>query len=215
MRTRLLTLALSAALLPAAAHAVTFTKGAYALGPAAGETLVVTFDAPPAPGFTITGNAGVYSGAAGLIAGVARPLPGNSSLYMSVRKSPLEFAQLDMAVPLLSLSFDLGSLDPTNLIQFYGPSGLVASFTGTQLAFPGTATGSGTDPNANARFFFDFGATPVNRVVFTSGQNSFEFDNIAAAVVPEPGTWAMLIAGFALVGLSMRRRRQEIARAIA
>ncbi len=30
-----------------------------------------------------------------------------------------------------------------------------------------------------------------------SGSHSFEFDNIAAAV-PEPGTWAMILAGLAL-----------------
>ena len=28
-----------------------------------------------------------------------------------------------------------------------------------------------------------------------------------AAAVPEPGTWAMLIAGFGLVGATIRRRR--------
>ncbi|WP_448578604.1 Npun_F0296 family exosortase-dependent surface protein [Thermaurantiacus sp.] len=214
MRTFLLGLALASLAMPAGA--VTFTKGAYALGPAPGEQLVVTFDAPSAPGFSMTGTAGVYNGAAGLISGVARPLPGNSSLYMSVRRTPLEFAQLDAATPMRSMSIDLGSLDPTNLLSFYtAGGGLVASFTGTQLAFPGAATGSGTNPHDNARFFFNFGSTPVSRVVFTSGQNSFEFDNIGAAVVPEPGTWAMLIAGFALVGLSLRRRRQQPAVTLA
>ncbi|MFQ3595911.1 MAG: PEPxxWA-CTERM sorting domain-containing protein [Sphingomonadaceae bacterium] len=152
----------------------------------------------------------MYNGTDGLISGIARPLPGNTTLYMSVRRNPLEFAQLD--TPLLrSLSIDLGSLDPTNQLQFFGPGGLVASFTGSQLAFPGSATGSGTNPNDNARFFFNFGATPVNRIVFTSGQNSFEFDNIAAGIIPEPGTWAMLITGFALVGASLRRRRKGLA----
>lgn len=31
-------------------------------------------------------------------------------------------------------------------------------------------------------------------------------DNVALAVVPEPATWAMLLAGFGLVGFAMRRR---------
>lgn len=202
----LIAIATALALAPAA-HAVSFVKGPYGtLAP--GETLVVTFDAPPVPGFTVSGNAGIYDGAAGLIPGVARPLPGNTTLYMSVRRSPLETAVID--TPLLrSLSFDVGSLDPTNLVRFFGPSGLVASFSGAELALPGAANGSGTDPNANARFLFDFGPTPVNRIVFTSGSNSFEFDNIAAGAVPEPASWALLVAGFGIVGWAMRRRRRD------
>jgi hypothetical protein len=30
-------------------------------------------------------------------------------------------------------------------------------------------------------------------------------------LVPEPGTWAMLIAGFGLVGGALRRRRETVA----
>jgi hypothetical protein len=44
---------------------------------------------------------------------------------------------------------------------------------------------------------------------------AFEFDSFAATevitpgggAVPEPATWAMLLAGFGLVGVSARRRR--------
>ncbi|MBS3960497.1 MAG: PEP-CTERM sorting domain-containing protein [Sandarakinorhabdus sp.] len=32
-------------------------------------------------------------------------------------------------------------------------------------------------------------------------------DNVLVTQVPEPATWAMLIAGFGLVGFAMRRRR--------
>jgi hypothetical protein len=50
----------------------------------------------------------------------------------------------------------------------------------------------------------------VNRVVFTSTQNSFEFDNIAVAAIPEPGTWALMISGFGLMGAALRRRRATV-----
>ena len=33
----------------------------------------------------------------------------------------------------------------------------------------------------------------------------------AAAVVPEPSTWAMLLTGFFMVGLSVRRRAAKVA----
>ncbi len=31
------------------------------------------------------------------------------------------------------------------------------------------------------------------------------------AIVPEPATWAMMLAGFGLVGVAMRRRRADFA----
>lgn len=40
---------------------------------------------------------------------------------------------------------------------------------------------------------------------------SFQLDSVSAQVVPEPGTWAMLLAGFALVGSAMRRRKAVVA----
>lgn len=47
-----------------------------------------------------------------------------------------------------------------------------------------------------------------------SGSPDGDFDDyiirVSAGPVPEPATWALLIAGFALVGVSMRRRRTTI-----
>jgi hypothetical protein len=62
------------------------------------------------------------------------------------------------------------------------------------------------------QFFYSFTATNAATVLtFASGeQNAFgpALDNVAiSAAVPEPATWAMLIAGFAGIGGSMRRRR--------
>ncbi|MFQ3666279.1 MAG: PEPxxWA-CTERM sorting domain-containing protein [Sphingomonadaceae bacterium] len=39
----------------------------------------------------------------------------------------------------------------------------------------------------------------------------FVFTNVGGGVIPEPATWAMLIAGFGLVGLAARRRRVTVA----
>ena len=58
--------------------------------------------------------------------------------------------------------------------------------------------------------------TPFDRVVASSTSYGFEFDNVALGVnpvdpigvspIPEPGTYAMLLAGLALVGAMVRRR---------
>jgi hypothetical protein len=47
----------------------------------------------------------------------------------------------------------------------------------------------------------------VNDTHYGSNDGSFTFEVSAVnAVVPEPGTWAMMIAGFGLIGGAMRRR---------
>ena len=61
---------------------------------------------------------------------------------------------------------------------------------------------------------FRFTATEVSHVLTffalggPGGLPPFSLlDNVSVSVVPEPTTWAMLIAGFGLVGASARRRR--------
>ena len=53
------------------------------------------------------------------------------------------------------------------------------------------------------------GLGSFDRLVFSANEGGgFQLDNInVAAAVPETSTWAMLIAGFGLVGATMRRRR--------
>ena len=50
----------------------------------------------------------------------------------------------------------------------------------------------------------DFLGNPTERLVISE---------VGGGVVPEPGTWAMLIAGFSLVGAGLRRRRATAATA--
>ena len=56
---------------------------------------------------------------------------------------------------------------------------------------------------------FDGNGIRLGAVVFTDAAMVFRGDTVAA--VPEPASWAMLIAGFGLVGTAMRRRTTSLA----
>lgn len=190
------------ALAGSANAAVSITSTAFDGPLAPGEQLVVTFDAPNAPGYSISGGATMI----GSVSGVSAAPAGDATRYMYV----LGGTSATLTTPLLqSFSMYIGSVDTYNSITFKGLGGYQETISGSQLV--AVANGNQTSAQTNRRFYFDFGSDRVNEVVFSSSQNSFEFDNIAAGAVPEPATWAMLIIGFGFVGLSLRRNAPRIA----
>ena len=177
--------------------AVSITSAAYDAALAAGEQLVVTFDAPAAAGYSITG----VNTQTGTTGSAAAPF-GDATVFGYV----LGGGSATLTTPLLkSFSMYIGSVDTYNSITFKGANGYQETVTGSQLV--AVANGNQSSDQTNRRFYFDFGSDRVNEVVFSSSSNSFEFDNIAAGAVPEPATWAMLIVGFGFVGMSLRRRQ--------
>ncbi len=95
-------------------------------------------------------------------------------------------------------------------MTFYNGSVEVASFTGASITplIP-TPFGDQTSDGSNRYVLFQ-GLGLYDKVVLSSGQNSFEVDNITTGV-PEPSTWAMMLIGFAGVGFAAYRgsRRPE------
>ena len=188
---------------PALAHAaVGVSSVAFDAAPGANETLVATFDAPTAAGFTVTGGE-LHQGE--LVVGVAAPPADDGSKYLAITQA--ETATFTSDAPMAALSVYLGSIDTYNSITFAGPGGFTQTLTGTDLISSGY--GDQFSGEANRRFTFDFSADPVNSVTFNSNGNSFELDNIAVATsaAPEPGTWALMAAGVGLAGAALRRRR--------
>ena len=56
----------------------------------------------------------------------------------------------------------------------------------------------------------NLGSFYVISVSGTGGATGSRYDgNLSATAVPEPATWAMMLAGFGAVGFAMRRRRQS------
>lgn len=134
--------------------------------------------------------------------------------------------------------FWLSALDGNNSVTFYQDNTELFTFSATDVsAFIGTLDDSSSYLcNPNAAFankncgepysflnFYAESGTTFDRVAFNQlGGGSYESDNhtvgiwnrksgtfiIGTGNVPEPETWAMMIAGFAMVGFAMRRHKR-------
>jgi hypothetical protein len=100
-----------------------------------------------------------------------------------------------------------GSIDAYNTIVFKEGATTIFTLTGPGVPLA-VAGGNQTSDLSNKFVNFDFEGKSFNTVVFETTRPSFEVDNLAVAgAIPELPTWAMMLAGFGLVGLQIRRRK--------
>ncbi len=220
--------ALTAAL-PAFAITTSVTFGA-TTSEAAAST--ITFGASAVDNFAaVVGNAAagdvVYSGSdAGvaytytdgalfsnttLIRGVAARPPGSTGDYYSVGKNGVQqgVGTVTFSKGLSYFGFLWGSPDTYNSFSVFSGSTLLGTFDGTAIKVPANGDQS------YARFFNVFAAPgqAITSVTFTSHGNAFETDNHAftamTTAVPEPETYAMLLAGLGLLGAAVRRKKSQ------
>lgn len=208
--------ALGLALMSGTAFAATTVSSTdYGLNAPAG-TVLVDFNGGNLNGFTLSGNYAIVNGS--VANQYAAPADSSTTQtttdYLVVPGQGVDgFADLWSATGYKSVSFLWGSIDNYNDIQLLDAAGNVFGtlFNGDDpnIADP-TANGGQQGEGTNRRVFFtqDAGDPLIYGVRFSNhGARAFEIENVAFGAVPEPATWAMLVAGFGLVGGAMRRRR--------
>ena len=152
-----------------------------------------------------------FDGTSSLPSGTsARPV-GSTDNFWSIGPSPI--AQQGPGIVSLGAGvsyygFLWGSPDPSgwNTVSFYDGNTLLQSFDGNAVLNPANGNQS------FARYFNVFAGAGENitKVTFSANTNAFETDNHAfIASVPEPETYAMMLAGLGLLGFLARRRKQK------
>ena len=135
----------------------------------------------------------------------------NSSSGNSTAAATLAFTGQQQYLGLL-----WGSVDAYNTLTFFHGATQVGVLTGTDI----TAAANG-DQGVNGTFYVNIVSADVSwdRVLGTSSQYAFEFDNVAyaatappdAAFVPEPASliiWSLLAGGSASLAVARKRRQR-------
>jgi hypothetical protein len=172
-------------------------------------------------GITWTDVSGVAATEKGTKAGVyAAPLGMGTSTttgttYMAVEGGGTEMAT--WATPQTSLSIYWGSIDAN--VPGSASGGNINSvaitvdgytLTGVDLMSMYGALGAGSQGNPKDNQLVRIsGLAPFTQAEFSSTRDAFEFS--LGAAVPEPSTWAMMLAGFAGLGFLGRRGSRKTA----
>ena len=104
------------------------------------------------------------------------------------------------------LSFLWGSPDTYNILTVTTTGGVTTTFTTASLGF---TTSDGNQSFAQYVQFMATGGSKITAVSFTDqpDTNAFETANFSISPVPEPQTYALLLAGLGAVVFISRRRR--------
>jgi hypothetical protein len=200
----------------AGAVTVTSVAGAPDPGPLPGQQLVVSFDAPAAAGFTWSGG---LATAIGTVRGVHTAPALDSSRYGYVSSANPDPVATLSTPALASISFYWGTMDSHNWLWVLGADSQPIHFIHTSTLAP-SADFAGGGGARNRRLLIEAGpGETIHGLRFWARGRSFEFDDFAATLagedgpvggVPEPQSWALLIAGFGLVGACARQRRGRL-----
>jgi hypothetical protein len=178
----------------------TLAAPAFLAAPAQAALTVVS---PCDPALTTPGAvacAGYYSG--NLLNGSATDIANQQAAIASLPGDFVFDGNWDALDPL----FKVESLSNINQINFgktlYGSTIIGAHFGNVD----------GPAGNVSVFWLFDFGSTGAQYVSLnnTQGFSNAVLYTTAAGAVPEPGTWALMLLGFAALGGTMRARRNKL-----
>jgi hypothetical protein len=179
------------------ANAASIITGTFA------ANLIGIASTPPAigPGAVLTNVAGQVSGVGGQFSPVALLTPLTFATVTATNATPVSFTSAfgnfagmvsnltSVPAPNAVVSFNsLGTFTPGGTLSGFaaGPALLTVSFTQTFQQGPNAGAFSTQSPTISGSF------------------------TLSSAAVPEPASWAMLIAGFGLVGVAARRRQRTV-----
>jgi hypothetical protein len=195
---------------------LSFTAAIGGVPTVSGATLE-NFNEPTPPILTLSGPAYLLTGADFFVAYVPPYFSGStaaffgespatgldSSQYVAVEVGGS--ATLSFSTPQNYLGLLWGTIDAGNSLTFYdSANNAIGTVIGTDV--PTMIIDGWWNPNTTS-YVNITSATAFSRVVASTSQNSFEFDDIAyTQVVPEPASGVLFGAGLCLLGFGLRRK---------
>lgn len=151
-------------------------------------------------GATFSGGSLFNVSTAGISGLAARPV-GSTGNFWGIQPGQIGTITFARGVSYFGLLWGSPDYAGWNDLTFYSGNTVIATFNGTVTQL---------DKNwANTKYFnFSTSGPLITKVTLTANRPAFEVDNVAfAAPVPEPETYAMLLAGLGLMGFMARRRK--------
>lgn len=191
------------------------TISAVGVAPAANAVVIGAAGQAPLP-FATLSNAGLNGGALATLTGGSvltqdqafADIPEGifGGTFLAAGPTPGAVATLTFNQSVDVFGFLIGSPDSYNQLTITSTSGTF-NFTPLSLGLSGSGDQSLSQ-------FVNFRTTTAGERILSASftnvpaLNAFETANFSAGAVPEPAAWAMMIAGFGLIGGALRRQKK-------